>query len=182
MGSSWAQAATIAYWRFEEGTANTTATGVGSILDSSGNGHHGTPNNGPIYRSTTFPGSTLGLEFDGVDDFVFIPDDADFQLTQSLTLEAFVRVDSYPTGGSNPQNQIIFRGDDRAGKDPYFLRVIPSGLLAFSINTLTSGASVFSAAALPLGQPLHVAGTLEDTTGDMKVFVNGVEVFYCSST
>ena len=146
-GNASVQATTIAHWRFEEGTANTTATGVDSILDSSGKGHHGTPNNGPIYRTTTFPGSTIGLEFDGVDDYVFIPDHADFQLTQSLTLEAFVRVDSYPTGGSNPQNQIIFRGDDRPGKDPYFLRIVPSGNLVFSINTLTSGASVVSAAA-----------------------------------
>ena len=29
--------ATIAYWRFEEGTTNQPATGAGSILDSSGN-------------------------------------------------------------------------------------------------------------------------------------------------
>jgi hypothetical protein len=53
-----ANAGSIAYWRFENGTANSSASGVGSILDSTGNGHNGTPINGPLYRSSV-PSSTV---------------------------------------------------------------------------------------------------------------------------
>ena len=44
-------AATVAWWRFEEGTPNTAASGSGSIVDSSVHLNHGTPFGGPIYRS-----------------------------------------------------------------------------------------------------------------------------------
>ena len=36
-----ARAGTIAHWTFEEGTPGATASGVGTIIDSSGNNLHG---------------------------------------------------------------------------------------------------------------------------------------------
>src|SRR5580700_5419779 len=67
------EAATIAYWRFEEGTANTAASGTGTILDSSGNGLNGTPINGPLYSANvpanpipqTGASNTLAMDFNG---------------------------------------------------------------------------------------------------------------------
>jgi hypothetical protein len=64
---------TTGYWRFDEGVANTVASGAGSIIDSSGSGDDGTPSGGPIYRTDVPPsGATnaLSLQFDGVDDQV----------------------------------------------------------------------------------------------------------------
>ncbi len=64
---------TTGYWRFDEGVANTVASGAGSVLDSSGSGDDGTPSGGPIYRTDVPPagaGNALSLQYDGVDDQV----------------------------------------------------------------------------------------------------------------
>jgi len=169
------RADTVAHWRFEEGSPNTVATGADSVLDSSGNNLHGTPSGGPIYRSVSNPGSTLGLEFDGVDDFVMIADDPLFQLTGSLTLEAYIRIDSYAKSG-----EIVWRGDDRGARDPYRLKFHGDGnsdpsqrrTVRFAISDGSTDVGINSP-ALPLGQMLHVAGTLDDATGQMRLFVDG---------
>jgi len=41
----------VAWWKFDEGTPNATATVANSIIDSSGNGYHGTPYGSPVYRA-----------------------------------------------------------------------------------------------------------------------------------
>ena len=158
----------IAEWKFDEGTANTEASGYLSILDTSGNNLHGTPLNGPTYRAVPYGG--LGLQFDGVDDRVTVSDDPLFRITKSLTIEASVRVD-YLTG----KNQTILeRMDDRSGLDPYLLQVYKTGVAHFRINDgLGSFADLKSPDALPLGVFAHVAGTLDDGTGAMKLWVNG---------
>src|SRR5689334_4415760 len=73
---------TVAYWRLE-GTPGTSPSGAGSVADSSGNGHNGTPFNGPTYSASVpvshLPGSgaadTSSMSFDGVSQRVFVPDD-----------------------------------------------------------------------------------------------------------
>src|SRR5262245_53173958 len=109
-------AATVAYWRFENGMANTAATGNGTILDSSGNNRNGTAINGPLYQANvagnpvpqTGAANTLSMAFNGVDQRIFVPDNPAFALTHSLTLEAFVYI--RPLVGPNFGGQIIFRG------------------------------------------------------------------------
>ena len=121
------EAATVAYYRFENGTANTAASGTNSILDSSGNGLNGTPVNGPVYTSNvpvnpvpqTGATNNLSMQFNGIDQRISIPDSPQFQLTHSLTLEAYI--DPYTIPSDCLWHQILFRGDDRAGFDPYFL-------------------------------------------------------------
>jgi len=71
-----ARAATVGYWRFEEGTANAVATGP--IVDSSGLGNNGEPFGTPTYRSDvpvavvpqTGAANHLSLELTSMDDFV----------------------------------------------------------------------------------------------------------------
>ena len=174
LGGAHSEGATVAHWTFEEGPANTTATGAGSIVDVV-NGLNGTPQGGPTYRSVAAPVGALGLEFDGSNDKIRVPDDPLFAITGDLTVEAIIRLD-----GITPAvqyNQILWRGDTRSGLDPYFLAVRTSGRLHFSVGTeLQTSANVISPDPLPFGQVVHVAGTLDDATGMMKLFVNGTEV------
>src|SRR4051812_5337764 len=88
---------TVAYWRFENGSANAAATGTGTILDTSGNGLNGTAINGPLY-SATVPVAALpqngvadhrSMHFDGVSQRIAIADSPALTLTKSLTLEAY---------------------------------------------------------------------------------------------
>ena len=176
--SSSAHAAVIAHWRFENGAANTAASGSNSILDSSGNGRHGTPVNGPFYRSDvpapvlpTGVANARSLDFGGDTDHerVFIADDPSFQL-QSLTLEAFVKV--HNAGG---QRQIVFRGDDRFATDPYYL-ALRNGAFTFHIEDAQQLASEVQAAVPALNQWVHVAGTFDAATGRQRLYVNGTEM------
>ena len=63
--STVASAATVAYYRFENGVAGATASGNGSILDSSPNALNGTPSGGPTYsanRPATAFDNTLSMD------------------------------------------------------------------------------------------------------------------------
>ncbi len=165
----------VAYWRFEEGAANVAASGANSALDSSGNGLNGTPINGPVYRSNVPPfgnvhPNVLSMEFNGSNQRVFVPDDPRFRLTQSLTIEAFVF--ARPLLGGEIGSDILFRGDDRIGLDPYRLTLQFTGDLLFQVMD-ASGQYASVTANIPFNQWLHVAGVLDDSNGSMKLYVDG---------
>ncbi len=172
---------TIAYWRFEEGAANQTATGAGTILDSSGNNLNGTPINGPVYSANvaaspvpqTGASNNLSLDFSSAaSQRVFIPDDPRFQLTHSLTLEAYID----PRVSSSSFSQIIFRGDDRLALDPYYLATFDQSgtpVLIFNINDAVGGSATVTAPLPAYNTWYHVAGTLNDATGAMDLYING---------
>jgi hypothetical protein len=119
---------------------------------------------------TTGAPNQLSLEFDGVAQRVFVPDDPAFQLTHSLTLEAFVK--PLPVLPPNSAGQIVFRGDDNTARDPYYLVVVGSD---FYFDVQSESEEVFVKAPIPsFDQWHHLAGTLDDATGAMKLYVDGV--------
>jgi hypothetical protein len=167
-------AGVIAHWTFEEGVDGAAAVGVDSVTDVSGNGHNGTPFNGPAYETTA--SGDKGLRFDGFDDRIFVADSNNFAVN-SMTVEAVVSLD---TLASNPGNldQIVFRGDTRNGLDPFYLAVFNGNQIRFVVQespVLGLGLNV-DIAGISIGELFHVAGTLDDATDMMKVFINGIEV------
>ena len=170
---------TVAYWRFEEGANNAAATSDNSVIDYSGNGHNGTPINAPIYRSDVAQDPLFGtgtangrsLDFNGVYQRVFIPDSSQFELTHSLTLEAFVYVRSSDT--SSFEQQIIYRGDDRGALDPFALSFHQDGFFDLRIESETTELHL-QAPVSGYDQWHHVAGTLDDATSELKLYVDGV--------
>ncbi len=171
-----AYATTIAHWTFNEGTPGVTATGSDTVLDSSGNGHHGDPIGGPIYQAV--PGGGTGLKFDGSNDRVFVTDSSAFS-TLSMTVEAIISLDTLP--GSGQLDQIVFRGDRRGGLDPFYLGIL-GGQLRFLITDTTGAVALHSPNPLPVAELMHVAGTIDNTTGAMKLFINGTEVASTTTT
>ncbi|MCB1889816.1 MAG: LamG domain-containing protein [Rhodocyclaceae bacterium] len=160
-----AYAAVIAHWDFS-GPAGTTAS---TISDVSGNGHNGTAINGPVYESL---GGGSGLRFDGLNDRVFVSDSAAFR-SPSLTVEAVVTLDALPGPGN--LDQIVFRGDTRSGRDPFYLGILDNRA-RFYIEGSGGAVAVHSSVTLPLGVSFHLAGTIDDATGQMRLFLDGVEV------
>ena len=184
LASGPARAETVAYWRFENGAAGATATGAGSILDSSGHGLNGTPVGSTVYRAdvpvnpvpATGAANTRSLDIAAYGARVAVADDPLLALTKSLTLEAFIRPRS---GGSGDWNwgQIIFRGDDRGGLDPYFLGLNQNTLYFVIEQGNDPGQYAVLAYGIQLFDTwMHVAGTLDDATGAMSLFVDGVSV------
>lgn len=169
------RAATVAYWRFEEGTSGSAA---GDILDSSGNGLTGTAVNGPVYNSavpvTTIPqtgaANSTCLNFNGTSQRIFVPDYAQLALTHSFTIEAYVNIH----GQLGAANDIVFRGDDRQSNDPYSFNVIGNTLALEVTNSSNTSASV--GAPIAYNTWIHVAGELDDATGKLSLFENGVLV------
>ena len=127
-------------------------------------------NDGELVAGTTFASGMVGqaFNFDGVDDGVHLPDSQSLQLTDSLSIEGWVLVRSYPASGGAP---VLFRGDDRMGLDPYVIEVRNDGNVRFKVTSLGSEAAV--AAPIPLNQLVHLAGTLDDATGLMSLYVDG---------
>lgn len=139
-------------------------TGDNTALDSVGTNH------GTLISGATYAAGQIGqaFSFDGVDDRLGIADSASLKLTASLSIEAWVKADSVLA----QHGMIFFRGDDRGGLDPYWLSVEPNGTVQFVVENGTTGAGV--TAAMPLGEFVHLAGTLDDATGAMRLYLNGV--------
>ena len=176
------RAETIAYWRFENGAANTVVTGAGSILDLSGHGLNGTPVGNIVYRTdvpvnpvpATGAANTRSLDIAGTSSCVEVADDQLFALTKSLSLEAFIRPRA---GGSGDYGwrMILFRGDDRSGLDPYYLGLNGNGLY-FHIENSSGGYVQLSYQIQTFDTWMHVAATLEDATGEVDLYINGISV------
>lgn len=103
--------------------------------------------------------------------------DADsLKFTASMSIEGWVLVRGFPTGtNGDDHGEILFRGDDQGGLDPYSLSVEPNGTLNFQV-TDASNSSASLAAPIATGQFIHVAATLDDATGTMRLYENGALV------
>jgi beta-galactosidase len=171
-----AEPSCVAHWRFQDGVRDVPAGQNRVMQDASGHDQNGLAIGGPVYRRVDLPGGNLALEFGSDPARVFVPDDEAFELTGSLTLEAWARVDRYTASPGHP-SYFVFRGDDRPGFDPWFLGVAESGQLVFVLtDELGRTAVVASPAPLPLGRFVHVAGTFDAEAGLLSVFVDGERV------
>lgn len=70
---------------------------------------------------------------------------------------------------------ILFRGDARGYLDPYFLAVRPDGTLVFHIEDEQRNIAELTT-SVPVGRFLHLAATLDDSTGQMRLYIDGLLV------
>lgn len=168
----------VAHWRFEEGRPDTPATGERSILDSSGHGLHGTPVNGPVSRLLAKDGEPPWaggrgkrvLDFNGMDQRIFIADDPRLRLTDSLTIEAVIYVRRQRT---KHEKLVVFRGDDRIGLDPYILILHPNGDLGFGVSDAANTGIEVKHPIPGFNRWFHVAGTLDGNSGTLRLYFDG---------
>jgi len=77
----------VGYWKFDEGSGTTAA-------DASGNGNHGTLQNGPTWTTGQIGGA---LRFDGTNDLVLVPDAASLKPTSTLSVFLWINKEASDT-------------------------------------------------------------------------------------
>ncbi len=144
----------IAAYSFEEGAGATTTA------DVSGNNNQGTLINGP--QSIQQGRYGHGLSFDGVNDYISVPNSANLNPTNELTITAWVR---------NPSNgdMLISKGIS-AGQ--YQLRFVSPGI-RYNINGNVGPTNAYS--FIP-DTWHHVAGIFDGNSDTMKIYVDGILV------
>lgn len=99
---------------------------------------------------------------------LMVEDAPQLELTKSVGLSCWVKLDSYPGFAS----QLIFRGDDRSGLDPYTLVVQSDGQIYFGVqNEKDQGVHVN--APIKLNEWVHVTASLDDNRGAMRLYLDG---------
>jgi len=143
--------------------------GDASCADCNGNG---------VPDSCDILTEQFALSFDG-SDYVFVPNSASLSITSSLTIEMWARMGN-PAGGSQ---QLLIKGDDSSGQDPYFIRV-GSNNLEFGID---GDAGQTARLFAPIGQfdwttYHHIAAVLDDDADEMYLYIDGVAIASTTTT
>ncbi len=150
----------VAWWTFDE-------TEGDAASDSSGNDHGGTLVGGPQWQPAA--GKTGGaLAFDGVDDFIDCGQDKSLNLTEAVSVAAWIKL----TGPAKEQ-KIIGNQDNVAGG--YKLGIYDNKLgmeIRDSGNVPATSRFVEGGTVLQPGVWHHIVGTYCQG-GSIKIYVNG---------
>ncbi len=145
----------VGYWSFDFENAE----------DESGNG-----NFGMVYGATAVDGvSGRAFQLDGNNDYIMVSDSLSLDITQEITLSAWVLFNTISTG--DPPVILYKRGDGNDGDEKYKLGVDGFGVgkVDFRLNSVP-----FEGGNLFLSRWHHVVGTFDGSV--KKIFLDGVEV------
>ncbi len=175
------QAATLAYWRFEEGTPGGAVSGPGSVIDSAG-GFHGSPVGGPTYSGDvpinpvplTAASNGVSLDLQNGSDYVTIPDPTSALIpTAAITVEVWMK-----SGGTQPEFQSLVVDHSHGWTDETGWALQGNGGNT-RIDFIIGNGSTFPLARSTTnvfdGQWHHVAGVynLANVGQEIKIFVDG---------
>ena len=162
----------ISYWKFDEGE--------GITAFDSADANDGTLITGPVWTAGKVGGA---LSFDGLDNYVEVPNSADLDITDAITIEAWVYMISAPTN----MRVICKPYSISAWTSPYadYELVIlneatgwsgyPGRAVYFGLNL--GGAWIYlgttSLNTVPLDAWTHLAATYDGSS--MKICINGIE-------
>ena len=151
----------VAEWRFDEGAGSTTTDTVGSGTGSLSNftGSYG-------WRPGAECVSGACISFDGVDDYVSVPDSqalADAVRT-SFSLETWIKINSYPANTAD----IIWKY-----WPGFLMRVSSGGAGNFYIYDGTTAQNHSTVGALPLNQWTHILAIRDYSSHTVIWYING---------
>jgi len=155
----------VGHWCFDEGTGSTAH-------DSSGNGNHGSLENGVSWSDVYVSGHAL--RFDGSDDYVKIPDDDTLDLTDVFSISVWAKFDSVGSG-TERQDMIGKESykDTQGNYNGYYLRKKEeSSEIVFGLPVGGISGNYLSLCEVETGQWYHFAVT-RDSSGTLKGYVNG---------
>lgn len=127
-------------------------------------------NDGALQNGATFAPARVGngFSFDGVDDFVSVPDAASL-LPQVFTLSAWFQISAF----ADPQAAFIAARSGPDGNSGYELGVTSASgnVLRFTLNGAAGGADLHGSSGVVDGVLHHVAASYDGAT--MRLFLDG---------
>jgi hypothetical protein len=144
----------VGWWRLDEGTGT-------MAYDSSGMGNNGTLRGGPKWVTGV---AGQALQFDGVDDFVEVPDDQSLRVNNEVTVMAWINAERYEAPNGEAWQGILSKSNSPRS---YSLYTEASGALHFS----TSGVGPLSTPDVPLNEWVHVCAMV--IGGQIEFYING---------
>lgn len=112
----------------------------------------------------------VAYDFDGKRCGLHFGDAPALRLTGSMTVSTWLFLRSYVNDG--PGAQVLFRGDDRNGLDPYFLAIHSDGTVNFAVSNENGGIRHVTA-EIPLMKWSHVVANFDADSGRMEMWLDG---------
>lgn len=153
-------------------TATTAPTDQVAWLAGDGNANDFTgTNNGTLQNGAGYAVGKVGqaFSFDGVDDYVEVPDNPSLNMTNAVTVEAWINLSTLPAVWAD----IITK--DEPAEGPYTLRLKNDGAVSFIVRTADGFHEISSpTGAANAGVFSHIAGTYNASSQSFCVYVNAV--------
>lgn len=149
---------------------------TGSAADASGRGNHGTVFGGPFYTADRFGNAHGAIQLDGVDDYVELPNESNFDLT-TFTVVAVIKIPDY-----SQTNYILSKGPDFGNYSLHISSASEAWTGYAGYCHRTSGGNWSSNASLspiPLDTYAHIAVTVDSSA--FKSYLNGALQYQSSS-
>lgn len=149
--------APAAWWKFNEGSGETTAESLTQTADP-------VAGNKALWTAGVSGGAMI---FDGYMSMVTHPASMAPAIGQAFTLEAWIAVKAYPWNWC----PIVHRsGWESSG---YYLGIDARGHLGLMASVAGSWRTLTSSAVVERNRWVHVAGTFDGNTGSMKIYIDG---------
>jgi len=147
----------VGYWSFDEGSGSTA-------YDASGNGNDGTLINDPKWTAGK---SGSALQFDGVDDYVDCGNDESLNITDAITIEAWIKWTIDPSTTSDNWPTIVNRANDNG----YRLAHSQTATY-FEFGVIKASGGYIASTTSPVKDVwYHVVGTYD--LSKLRIYVNG---------
>jgi len=144
----------------------------GNVNDESGNDNNGVLY-GPHLTSDRFETADQAFYFDGIDDYIYIPDSLTLNPSNEMSVSAWIYLDSYK---SNPlSNNIIVKDSYNLKRRDYLLQVGYHGTgnrASFGVFSNNSYFGLTSADSVNLQQWTHLAGTYDENF--ICIYIDGL--------
>jgi hypothetical protein len=118
-------------------------------------------------------------DFSGKRGGILFGDVPALRLTESMTVSLWINLRSYVNDG--PGAQVLFRGDDRSGVDPYTLSIHGDGTVWWAVQDQDDkGFGV--GAEIPLNRWMHVVASFNDESGELQLWLDDERVAYARTS
>ena len=154
----------VAYWPLDEGSGETAS-------DLTGNGHDGALKNGVAWETTDVHVGTAALSFDGIDDYVEVPDHDGLDFSNGFTIAAWIKLSDAGISSRRPIVSKEVSPDSNRGWE----FKVNNGQLSMQLYSTADDEgklTVTGSATLEAGEWYHVVG-IYSSSGPEQFYING---------